>query len=499
MTENTQQTSTPRLFDASHLRSYAIFTIGIAGIIVLYHALSGGLIGMPGRSPFPQGPRGIQQFFGGPPNGPGLMSEIWPLWGQLVVPSVEGLVIGLISIGLLAVALLVLKKRQYDLPSLTILVILGLALLFLTNLVQGWSTGIEDTIGGISEIYWDLSKVVDPLSFISNFNSLQVNLSLHAQTQPPGAVLTIYFLNLLFQSPALTAIGLSVITGVLSAFFINRVYAQIFGGETAKYGAFLYLLLPAVQVYYLANIYAVVATLAAGTLFFYFHPNRAVSLVGTLVTLFLGTFISFLFVYMPLMLFLFELSMAWSSVPGQSHSSRLGVLASSLGKLVAACIGVVLLYGLLYLGLGFNYVEAFLYASSLENPNGFMLLASPTQYIATRSQDILDIVVFFGPVLAVLCYRGLKMMKEASSSRAGGLKSYSLVLSSLVALLLLFLTGAPKKGETARICMFVLPFLLIPVLYYLDGAQFSRSEKIKLLLVVFLQAVIIQLFGQWLW
>jgi hypothetical protein len=365
--------------------------------------------------------------------------------------------------------------------------------------VQGWSTGIEDTIGGFSEIYWDLSKVVNPLSFISDFNSLQAGLSLHAQTQPPGAVLTIYFLNLLFQSPANIAIGISIIAGVLSAYFINGLYTRIFGKETAKYRAFLYLLLPAVQVYYLANIYAIVATLAAGTLYFYFHPNRVVSLVGTLVTIFLGTFLSFLFVYIPLLLVLFEIFMTLSSTPKQSPLSRIGMLVSSSGKLVAACIGIVILYGLLYLVLGFNYIEAFLYASSLENPGGFMLLASPAQYVATRSQDILDIVVFFGPVLAVLCYRGLKMMKEASTSELGVSQAYNLVLSSLVALLLLFLSGAPRKGETARICMFVLPFLLIPTLYYLDGAQFSRVEKIKLLLLVSLQAVIIQFFGQWLW
>jgi hypothetical protein len=167
--------------------------------------------------------------------------------------------------------------------------------------------------------------------------------------------------------------------------------------------------------------------------------------------------------------------------------------------LAVACLTIAAIYGLLFLGLGFNYIETFSYASSLENPEGFMHLASPAQYIATRSQDILDIVVFFGPVLSVLCYKGLKMMKTTSSLKSGVSQAYNLVFSSLIALLLLFLTGAPKKGETARICMFVLPFLLIPVLYYLDESQFSRIEKMKLLLLVFVQAIILQLFGQCIW
>ena len=498
MAENTPQKNTPRLLDASHLRDYAIFTIGIGFVIILYHALSGGIASRPGLPQSPQRPAGLLQMIGGMPPA-GQMGDIWPLWGQLVVPSISGVAIALVALVLFGVAIVTLRKREYRLPSIPILVTLGLVLLFLSNLVQGWSTGIVDTIGGGSEIYWDITKVVNPLAFISDFNSLQASLSLHAQTQPPGAVLTIYLFSLIFQSTALIAIGLSVIAGVFSAFFINGIYTRLFNRDSAKYGVFLYLLLPAIQVYYLANIYAIVATLAVGALYFYLHPNRMVRVAGTFVTLFLGTFISFLFIYMPLMLFLFELFTAWSSDPERSLVGRLKAFSSSLTTLVAACIGVVTLYGLLYLGLRFNYVEAFLYASSLENPSGFMLLASPAQYIATRSQDILDIVVFFGPVLSVLCYRGLKMLKESSSIKPRVSQAYNLVAASLVSLLLLFLTGAPKKGETARICMFILPFLLIPVLFYLDEAAFSRAEKIKLLVLVFLQAVIMQLIGQWLW
>jgi hypothetical protein len=499
MAENAPQKNTPRLLDASHLRDYAIFLIGIGFVIVLYHALSSGFTSQPGGPPSPQGPNNPPQVIGRMPTFPGQMANIWPLWGQLVVPSIGGVAVALVAMGLFGVAIIALRKREYKLPSIPILITFGLVLLFFTNLIQGWSTGIADTIGGGSEIYWDITKVVNPLAFISDFNLLQAGLSLHAQTQPPGAVLTIYLFNLLFQSPALIAIGLGAIAGVFSAFFLNEIYMRMFGRESAKYGVILYLLLPAVQIYYLANIYAIVATLAAGAIYFYLHPNGAVRIAGTFVTLFLGTFISFLFIYMPLLLFLFELFTAWSSAPERNLTGQLKVFASSMRTLAAACIGMITLYGLLYLGLGFNYLEAFLYASSLENPGGFMLLASPTQYIATRSQDVLDIVVFFGPVLAVLCYRGLKMMKSSSSMEPGASQAYNLVMSSLVSLLILFLAGAPKKGETARICMFILPFLLIPILYYLDGAAFSKAEKIKLLLLVFLQAVIMQLFGQFIW
>ena len=69
----------------------------------------------------------------------------------------------------------------------------------------------------------------------------------------------------------------------------------------------------------------------------------------------------------------------------------------------------------------------------------------------------------------------------------------------LIALGILFLTGAPKKGETARICMFILPFLLIPVIAYIQRANMSNRDKGILLLLVFGQAVLMQLFGIWVW
>jgi hypothetical protein len=157
------------------------------------------------------------------------------------------------------------------------------------------------------------------------------------------------------------------------------------------------------------------------------------------------------------------------------------------------------MYGVLLITLGFNYINSFLYASVAENPNGFMLLSSPIEYFTTRIQNILDIVIFFGPVLSVLAYRGIMMLREEATESPGSSKKYNLVLAALIALGLLFLTGAPKKGETARICMFILPFLLIPVLTYIQKTDMSRRDRIILLLLVFGQAVLLQLIGYWVW
>ena len=126
-------------------------------------------------------------------------------------------------------------------------------------------------------------------------------------------------------------------------------------------------------------------------------------------------------------------------------------------------------------------------------------LTNPIEYFTTRIQDILDIVIFFGPVLSVLAYRGFVMLREEAAQDVDSSKKYNIVLAALIALGLLFLTGAPKKGETARVCMFILPFLLIPVITYIQRTNMSRRDKIILLALVFGQAVLMQLLGIWVW
>ena len=50
--------------------------------------------------------------------------------------------------------------------------------------------------------------------------------------------------------------------------------------NTTIYMIFLFLLLPAVQVYYLANIYALVVAFILGVIYFYFHQNRKKGIIG---------------------------------------------------------------------------------------------------------------------------------------------------------------------------------------------------------------------------
>ncbi|MFW9843531.1 MAG: hypothetical protein ACFFEV_03030 [Candidatus Thorarchaeota archaeon] len=490
------------LLSRDNIKAYLLTTFGIAIIIALYYILVGPAAAMqpPGGQPpggQPSGPPGqsLTPIGGG---GIGLQNS-WPLWGQLVVPSLLGLGFGIAVFSIFALSVTYVYKKEGIRSSIYALVLVGVLLIIATSLIQGWETGITQTIGGSSEIFSDMINVNGFIDFISNYEALQPVLSLHAQTQPPGAVLFIYSLYLVLGSPDLIAIGLCIIAAIISSFFMRGIFRHLFDEEHARYATFLYLILPAIQVYYLANIYAIVATLVLGVLYFHLYSDRRIAAIGTFLCLFLLTFVTFLSAFMVFFLFIYEILKANSENETEGIVERLRVTVKSLQYplILSLCVGVV--YGLLLVTLGFNYVNAFLYASALENPNGFMLLASPVEYFVTRIQNILDIAIFFGPVLSVLAYRGFVILQKEATENSESSKKYNLILASLIALGLLFLTGAPKKGETARICMFILPFLLIPVLTYIQRTEMSRRDKAILLLVVFGQAVLLQIIGLWLW
>ncbi|MFW9997462.1 MAG: hypothetical protein ACFFD4_35790 [Candidatus Odinarchaeota archaeon] len=512
MSTRNEEKNNQKLFNHQNVRYYIIVILAIVSIIGIYYLISP-VKTFPSDNP-------VGKF---PPNGilPGIIPgntqppqigfvpdqyDLWPLWVELSFPAITEILPAILVLSAsLAFILHVMRKQRWNVRLFS-LVAGGIALIIGTNLIHGWQAGIEAPIGGPLEIFSDAIKIDNIISFISNYEYLQSSLSVHAQTQPPGAVTIIYLLYVVFGTPSLIAISLCIIASFLSAYFIYGIFTRFFDEDLSKYTVFLYLLLPAVQVYYLANIYAIVASLVLGVIHFYLHPDKKISIIGSLACFFLGTFISFLFIYTGLLLFLFEVLRVWyqrklhqTSIKNEGGFTWVNALMSSFQKLTIIATGLAVFYGLVFFISGFNYINAFLYASNLENPGGFMLLTNTLQYFITRIQNVLDILIFFGPILIVLCYRGLNILKEEAHVDTVASQKYLLVLSAIGALLLLFLTGTPKKGETARICLFILPFLLIPVTEYLEKEKPANMEKNILLLVVFGQAVVMQLIGTYVW
>jgi len=500
----------PKILSTKNIKSFIVVLGVLLGIVAIYYLFFTLIIRF-----FAGAPPGVvdppilslysttSSISQPPMGGGGINNDIWPLWGQFTIPTIFGIIICVLVFSIFALSLIYFYRKREMNPPLSLITIVGIILIIGTNLIHGWVIGIEIPIGGSSEILTDAVTIENMLSFIMNFEELQSTLSVHAQTQPPGAVLIIYLLYLVFRLPGLIAIALCTLATITSVYFINGIFKRIFEKNLSNYTIFLFLLLPAIQVYFLANIYAIVASLLFGVIFFYLHSNRKISIIGSICCLFLLSFMTFLFVYVMLFLFLFELFKALrdglftkSIIREHGFFNWMNNLIKRGQTLLIMATSLVLTYGGLLL-IGFNYINAFLYASS--STSGFTLFSNPLNYFITRIQNVLDILIFFGPILIVLCYRGIKNLKEDSQRETNTSNTYLLVISAILALLILFLAGAPNKGETARICMFILPFLLIPVAYNLQKDYYSQIERIKLLMIVFGQTLLFQLMAIWVW
>jgi hypothetical protein len=71
-----------------------------------------------------------------------------------------------------------------------------------------------------------------------------------------------------------------------------------------------------------------------------------------------------------------------------------------------------------------------------------------------------------------------------------------LYLTAVITLGALFLTGAYRTGETARACLFIYPFLLLPIL----AAEYPERQRWRwIFAAVFGQTLLMQLFGRYFW
>jgi len=493
------------IFSKNNLKSfvYAIFILlGIIGIYYLIVSLvtpmQGSMTGLPPPEGIPPGDSQISPLGGG-----GL--SIWPFWGTFSLPTLsELLFFAIIILAFILIIQYYYGKKPRNLNIYGI-VLFGTLLIIFTNLISGWNSGIVSAIGSNGEIYTDAIQIVNPITFISEFETLQDSLSVHARTHPPGAVLIIYLLYILFNSPGIIAITICVISSLLSAYFLNGIFKRFFKGEIPKYMVFLYLLLPAIQVYYLANIYAIVSTLIIGVIYFYLHEEKIISIIGSIICVFLASFISFMALFIVGCLVIYEMLNLRSKgyfkrVKFMSRDGIKAILRDSQ-RLLIIIIGIIGIYGVLLFALGFNYINSFLTAMAAETSQGWELISNPFEYFTTRIKNIMDILMFFGPVLIVLFHKGFKSLKENKSTNELSTQLFHLVIASIITLLVIFILGAYDHGETARAAGFIYPFLLIPVAFYLSeyNDRIPKFEMGLLLIVVFGQAIFMQLIGNYVW
>lgn len=403
----------------------------------------------------------------------------WPL-GMFVPrwPAFYQIALAIIFIVLFYVAVRLLRRVAYHLWY-----VIGAAVLIVvaTNLLHGWEDGFVTPIagGGVRGIqcYHDAIKVESAVEFMRHFEENQENLLTHARTHPPGAVLSIYLLHRILGSPAAIALVIACLSTVLSMVFLYGILMKEFGeGSLTRHIILLYALIPAVQIYYAASIDALIGALLLGAVYFFTYRRTAIGILGSFACIFLTSFMTFGFLFILPVIVITEFIRYRRIV-------RSGITLALLAAL----------YVIVERAAGFNYITSFATAAALENPDGFMLFADPASYFFTRIEGALEIIVFFGPFLAICAFRGFRHM------RTSGSLLFTMTAVAIATIAAMFLTGAFRTGETARCCLFIYPYLLFAVAWYLKRDALTRREETTLFLVVFAQTVCMQLFGNYFW
>jgi hypothetical protein len=398
---------------------------------------------------------------------------------EIAYPTITDISVAFFTCLILVLAVWVLRKKKY---SLFWIILFGIILILGSNFVHGWKYGFVRPIDGLpfdkNQYYQDaISKVENPIDFLSNFTSLLPSLHSHTQTHPPGAVLSIAVLEYVLRplGPGGIGIAIAVITTILTAFSMKSLLLTEFENETSGYLTFLLLLVPAIQIYYAASVDALIASCYLCALAFFVDKKWRFSIVLAVIFLFAASFLNYLFIFLLPIFAGYE----W-------------LVRRSLKRTIIVILSLVSIYAIIYFATGFNYVTAFRLSFSYESSLGFPLFSSPVNYFVTRLEDISEILLFFGPFMILAAFYGLRRPKKDQNL---------LILSwlAIATLLFIFLAGIFRTGETARSTLFIYPFLVLPVGYYIRDQKLSNANLIYLLGLVFAQTIIMQIIGDYFW
>ena len=354
-----------------------------------------------------------------------------------------------------------------------------IVLIMLSNLVQGYHEGfVRPVAGGETKIqnYNEALNVINTLNFLSNFEDIQPNLLRHSQNHPPGATLIYYPAIKLELNPEVISLLLLMISAGVSILALNKLFRKWFSQEETEYASFLYFLIPSIQIYYLSSLDALIASFLLLALSYFAVDYRFVSILGAAISLIIVFSLSFASVFILPVLFGYEF------FRHKSVKNSLIILAV-----------MIFFYIMLYFATGFNYINSFFIASQLENTHGFLLFYDPVSYVFSRIESILEILIFFGPFLIIAAVRGLPALKKNHPDL------FLLTLLGTGSLMMMFLAGAYRIGESARAAMFIYPYLLFPVISHLKEINAEMYERNQLLALVFVQALVMQLFGDYFW
>ncbi len=404
------------------------------------------------------------------------IDNYWPV--SLVLPKLPVWIdaVTLVALGLLGwVYYRLIRTGRH---SFGWVLVIGFLLMVGGNLLQGWQAGFIDPVLDWNNYWHDGLRISNLGEFIYYYNQLQPSFTLHGSSHPPGSIVVSYLVQQTVKEPywwsLLMGIGGSATAALLYMHLRKRV-----GWRVARYAAGLFLILPAVNIYFIAGIDALVVTIFFATYWWWVNAVRG-KLVGTALLLWLASSFNFAVIFLlPLLVF---------------DDFR-------KNKTVITSVVVIAMTGLLWWGLrpliGFDYFASFKFATSVEGVGGGYLFQNRLSYAVTRIEDVLEILLFLTPWLAVLLFSELKHVKPWLIKRWRWEQMAG--FGALGSLMGFFIFGGYATGETARNCGYIYPFIMISVAYALVRWRLSEKSLARLFTGVCIQTISMQMLGYFYW
>ena len=376
----------------------------------------------------------------------------------------------------------ILIFRNVERLSIFFVILSAIALIILGNLSQGNFdvAFLQPFYLKGRQYYTDALQINDAGLWLKDFSKNLDHFQLHTKTHPPFVTLLHY--GILHVSNIETLAITFLALGCLSFPLFYQILKYLkFPELRIKQMLLLLGIIPSVNIYLLVSIDALVLTstllfLLGFARVFYYRKIDSFAFLYIILGLVLTNLLTFsglyLFAFLGCISFYFLIKGKWSFV------------GLSLMNTAVFVIVFVLIFAL----TGYNQLETFRLASQSENPDGFRLFHQPFVYLMTRLEDVSEILLFlsFG-FLAVL------FSKKSKTLVFGNNDINVMFLSSIIALSAMFLTGAYGTGETARACLFIVPYFLI-LLKNVDDSVF----RIMFYICLF-QTFGMQMIGNFYW
>lgn len=395
-------------------------------------------------------------------------------WPMMIFPgpfSTDRMLHGVLLVGLLVVGGFLIPRTR----SLTVVLIVSLAFVLLLNMMWGWWAGYVMPVDSWdNKLYTDALGVQSVGTFLAHFNERQLGLTVHGRTHPPGAVLFFYGLLLITPNPGFQAIIIAFVSLTVSQLCFYGTGRKLgFDPRVCILAVALFGVLPSVAIYYLASLDVVVAALGFGLLSLLVRDSGFLRSAGITTILTMALLLHFPALFFVPVVLLSEYFL---------HGKRVRPLILLFA--VAVCLGI------LWIGWGYGWLESFRVASRLENPEGFLLLVEPLNYLMTRLEAMAEFTLFLGPAVVYLLVRGLRETGRGSPE----LHLFWIGSGSFLAMLAV---GTYQTAEVARGAIFVLPFVLLPLFRGLDSLNDRKWDWAfpVMFLLTGIQAIVMQMMG----